>query len=101
MIRYCIGCGELINPKRIEILPNTKTCVSCSTTGAKRGVPVLHGNVEKDDTWVDMVFFEADEFEKFSEQDKKQKNIVSTSTKAEYQDYEEEDIETKINDLEE
>ena len=101
MIRHCIGCGELIHPKRIEIIPNTKTCVSCSTTGAKRGVPVLHGNVEKDDTWVDMVFFEADDFEKFKEQDTKLKNIVSTSTKAEYQDYEEEDTEIEINDLKE
>ena len=101
MIRHCIGCGELIHPKRIEIIPNTKTCVSCSTTGAKRGVPVLHGNVEKDDTWVDMVFFEADDFEKFKEQDKKLQNIVSTSTKAEYQDYEEEDTEIEINDLKE
>jgi len=101
MIRHCIDCGELIHPKRIEIIPNTKTCVSCSTTGAKRGVPVLHGNVEKDDTWVDMVFFEADEFEKFKEQDTKLKNIVSTSTKAEYQDYEEEDTETEIKDLKE
>ena len=101
MIRHCIGCGELIHPKRIEIIPNTKTCVSCSTTGAKRGVPVLHGNVEKDDTWVDMVFFEADDFEKFKEQDTKLKNIVSTSTKAEYQDYEEEDTETEIKDLKE
>jgi len=101
MIRHCIACGELIHPKRIEIIPNTKTCVSCSTTGAKRGVPVLHGDVGKDDTWVDMVFFEADEFEKFKEQDTKLKNIVSTSTKAEYQDYEEEDTEIEINDLKE
>ena len=101
MIRHCIACGELIHPKRIEIIPNTKTCVSCSTTGAKRGVPVLHGNVEKDDTWVDMVFFEADDFEKFKEQDQKLQNIVATSTKAEYQDYEEEDTEIEINDLKE
>ena len=48
-----------------------------------------------------MVFFEADEFEKFKEQDTKLKNIVSTSTKAEYQDYEEEDTETEIKDLKE
>jgi len=101
MIRHCIACGELIHPKRIEIIPNTKTCVSCSTTGVKRGVPVLHGNVEKDDTWVDMVFFEADDFEKFKEQDQKLQNIVATSTKAEYQDYEEEDTEIEINDLKE
>lgn len=30
--RICIGCGELINPKRIEILPHTRKCTSCSDT---------------------------------------------------------------------
>ena len=65
MVKYCVGCNEQIHPKRVEILPNTKTCVDCSTTGAKRGIPVLHGNVDKDDTWVDMVFMEADEYENY------------------------------------
>jgi hypothetical protein len=66
MERYCISCGVLIHPKRIEILPNTKTCVNCSTTGTKRGIPVMHGDVEKDDTWVDMVFMEPEEFEVYN-----------------------------------
>ena len=87
MIKYCIGCNEQIHPKRVEILPNTKTCVACSTTGAKRGIPVLHGNVEKDDTWVDMVFMEADEYENYMEQEGKLKRIVASAPKAEYQDY--------------
>lgn len=88
MIKYCIGCGEQIHPKRVEILPNTKTCVACSTTGAKRGIPVLHGNIEKDDTWVDMVFLEADEYDNYMEQEGKLKRIVASAPKAEYQDYE-------------
>ena len=87
MIKYCVGCNEQIHPKRVEILPNTKTCVACSTTGAKRGIPVLHGNVEKDDTWVDMVFMEADEYENYMEQEGKLKRIVASAPKAEYQDY--------------
>jgi hypothetical protein len=87
MAKYCIGCSEQIHPKRVEILPNTKTCVACSTTGAKRGIPVLHGNVDKDDTWVDMVFMEADEYENYMEQEGKLKRIVASSPKAEYQDY--------------
>jgi len=85
--KYCIGCGEQIHPKRVEILPNTKTCVACSTTGAKRGIPVLHGNVDKDDTWVDMVFMEADEYENYMEQEGKLKRIVASAPKAEYQDF--------------
>jgi hypothetical protein len=28
----CIKCTEEIHPKRLEILPDTKTCVSCSDT---------------------------------------------------------------------
>ena len=87
MVKYCVGCNEQIHPKRVEILPNTKTCVACSTTGAKRGIPVLHGNVDKDDTWVDMVFMEADEYENYMEQEGKLKRIVASSPKAEYQDY--------------
>jgi hypothetical protein len=90
MAKYCIGCSEQIHPKRVEILPNTKTCVACSTTGAKRGIPVLHGNVDKDDTWVDMVFMEADEWENYMEQEGKLKRIVASAPKAEYQDYDNE-----------
>lgn len=90
MAKYCIGCNEQIHPKRVEILPNTKTCVACSTTGAKRGIPVLHGNVDKDDTWVDMVFMEADEWENYMEQEGKLKRIVASAPKAEYQDYDNE-----------
>ena len=28
----CIKCTEEIHPKRLEILPDTKTCVKCSST---------------------------------------------------------------------
>ena len=27
----CELCGDLIHPDRIELLPNTRTCVRCST----------------------------------------------------------------------
>ena len=40
----CTKCGKEIPPKRIEILPNTKTCVNCSTTGAYVGRPVQLGH---------------------------------------------------------
>lgn len=35
MKKLCIICGELIHPKRLEIMPNTKTCVSCSSETKK------------------------------------------------------------------
>ena len=99
MAKYCIECGEQIHPKRVEILPNTKTCVGCSTTGAKRGIPVLHGNVDKDDTWVDMVFMEADEYESYMEQEGKLKRMTLKSPKAEYQDYDSDDISISDRDI--
>ena len=64
--RICIKCREIINPLRIKALPTAKTCVECSTTGAKRGVPMMFG--EKDHTWTDMVIMESDEYEKYEKQ---------------------------------
>jgi hypothetical protein len=61
--RICIKCKEVIHPLRVKALPNTKTCVDCSTTGAKRGVPMMFG--EKDHTWTDMVIMEPEEFDQF------------------------------------
>ena len=48
----CIKCQEEIPPKRLEILPGTKTCVKCSTVGAYSGRPILHGKGE--DTYVEI-----------------------------------------------
>ncbi len=48
----CLGCGEPIHPKRLEILPNTKHCVSCSDVGRKRGVTVQRG--EGDHSYTDV-----------------------------------------------
>jgi hypothetical protein len=94
--KYCIGCGEQIHPKRVEILPNTKTCVGCSTTGAKRGIPVMHGNVEKDDTWVDMVFMEADEYEAYERAMGRLKHVNNNKT-PEFQDYDSDEDSTTNN----
>lgn len=102
MAKYCIGCGEQIHPKRVEILPNTKTCVDCSTTGAKRGIPVLHGNVEKDDTWVDMVFLEQDEFEQYEQAMGRMKKMTQNGSKAEAQNYDkDDDLNVDVNSFEE
>jgi hypothetical protein len=59
----CIYCKQEINPLRIKALPNTKTCVDCSTTGAKKGVTSIFG--EKDHTWNDIVFLEDIQYEKY------------------------------------
>jgi len=61
--RKCIGCFEIINPLRIKALPHTKTCVNCSTTGAKKVISAQFG--DKDDTWNDVVVIEADDFDQY------------------------------------
>jgi len=66
--RKCIKCREAINPLRLKALPTAKTCVECSTTGAKRGVPMMYG--EKDHTWTDMVIMEPEEYDRFEKLNK-------------------------------
>ena len=48
----CTKCGKEVPPKRVEILPNTKTCVNCSTTGAYVGRPIQLGKGE--DTYIEL-----------------------------------------------
>jgi len=62
MVKYCINCGEQIHPKRIEIIPSTKTCVVCSNTKTKKSLTLQLG--EGEDTYNDIIFIDADEFEK-------------------------------------
>jgi len=78
--RKCLKCREVINPLRLKALPTAKTCVECSTTGAKRGVPMMYG--EKDHTWTDMVIMEEEEFDRF-EKMSKQKVSFDTLDKTE------------------
>lgn len=62
----CIHCKQEINPLRLKALPTAKTCVECSTTGAKKGVVATFG--EKDHTWNDIVFLEDNQYEKYTTQ---------------------------------
>ena len=78
--KKCVKCRETINPLRLKALPTAKTCVECSTTGAKRGVPMMYG--EKDHTWTDMVIMEPEEFDRF-EKLNKQKSSFDTLDKTE------------------
>jgi RNA polymerase subunit RPABC4/transcription elongation factor Spt4 len=69
--RICIKCKQEINPLRVKALPNTKTCVDCSTVGAKKGMSMVYG--EKDHTWNDMVIIDASEADRM-ERTKQNKN---------------------------
>ena len=70
-IMDCRICGEEIHPKRLEILPGTKTCVSCSTTSPKRGAIVVGG--EGDHTWNDLMVMDEDQYNQYEESKKEKK----------------------------
>ena len=89
--RNCVYCKKEIKPLRIKALPTAKTCVDCSTTGAKRGVPMMFG--EKDHTWTDMIIMEPEEFDKF-EKLNNQKPTFETLDKIELND--DSDDDTKL-----
>lgn len=68
-MKQCIACGEEIHPKRVEILPDTLTCVKCSSTGRKAGMSVVLG--EGDHTYNEIVILEPEEFKKVKELEQK------------------------------
>ena len=85
MIVECLGCGEEIHPKRLEILPNTKHCVACSDVGRKRGVTVQRG--EGDHSYTDVVIMEEKQFIDYMLKDKPKKG----ASKAEYQNFDDDE----------
>jgi len=85
--RTCIKCDQQINPLRLKALPGTKTCVGCSTVGAKRGVSMMYG--EKDHTWNDMVILEADDADRI---ESTMLPKTDTSNKSEMLSFDEDDL---------
>jgi len=65
MIKYCKGCGEQINNKRVEILHKTQTCVNCSGSEKKGDINVMRG--EGDHTYVETIILETDEYRRLKE----------------------------------
>jgi DNA-directed RNA polymerase subunit M/transcription elongation factor TFIIS len=64
-MKKCISCGNEIHPKRLEILPSTTRCVSCSNTKQKAGITVTKG--EGDHTYNETIIMEHDEYVKYKE----------------------------------
>ena len=54
-IMKCVKCEEEIPSKRLEILPNTKTCVKCSTTGVYSARIVQLGDGDHTCTEIDIM----------------------------------------------
>ena len=68
-MRKCNTCGDEIHPKRLEILPDTHQCVSCSTTGKKAGVTITVG--EGDHTYNEIVIMDREDYIKYQETERK------------------------------
>jgi hypothetical protein len=60
MAKFC-KCGNEIPLQRLKILPNTTTCVKCSTTQQKRSITVQLG--EGDHTYNELVIMDAEEYQ--------------------------------------
>ena len=71
-MKMCIKCGDEIHPKRVEILPNIKTCVKCSDAKMKGAVTIMKG--EGDHTWIETIHLEHDDFVRYMEAEKKIKH---------------------------
>lgn len=104
MNKFCKGCGEKINPKRLEVLPKTEFCVECSQTSKKQALTMEFG--EGDHTYTDIVIiegdikdveeFEVDDLPELLDLDQKEINIYKQNDfektdNIEYPDIEEED----------
>ena len=89
----CIHCEQEINPLRLKALPGAKTCVNCSTTGAKKSIIVTLG--EKDHTCNEIIFLEDDQYEKYISS----KNTIKFDESDPFTEPQEE--ETTINDEDE
>jgi hypothetical protein len=95
MVKYCVGCGEQIHPKRIEILPHTKTCVKCSETGRKKGISVQIG--EGDHSYTDVVIMEDNDYRNYMSSEDKMRKKSTGKSKSEFIHFDSEN--TKFNNI--
>lgn len=70
----CRKCGDVIPPKRIEILKGCTTCVKCSDTQKQSAVTVVKG--EGEDTWNETVIMSPDQYKQYIEQEEKLKKLL-------------------------
>ena len=76
----CVVCGEEIHPKRLEILPGTRTCVKHSTTEKYKCMTVQYG--EGDHTYDDIVILKEEDAWQLEQSEKTlRKNIEKENEK--------------------
>jgi hypothetical protein len=75
MSRHCKVCDVVIDPRRIAILPETKTCTQHSTAEKKVAMVVQMG--EGDHTWTETYAVDREVYDKIQEAEK---NFRKTTT---------------------
>ena len=75
MNRHCKVCDVVIDPRRIAILPETKTCTQHSTAEKKVAMVVQMG--EGDHTWTETYAVDREVYDKIQEAEK---NFRKTTT---------------------
>ena len=87
----CSNCGAMMPELRL-LKYGYSYCIKCSEAGLgagrKQGVPILMG--EGDHTWVETVIMDAEQYERYVNQEKAEKEL-DKSNKAERLDFDKED----------
>jgi hypothetical protein len=78
MSRNCIKCKIEIPEKRLLALPDTTTCVNCSTTSAYRAVTITCG--EGEDTWQETKIMSESEYSIYMRTERKVNEINGIPT---------------------
>lgn len=89
MARFCKTCGVEINPKRIEILPDTQTCTQHSTVEKKAAITVQMG--EGDHTWTETFVVDREVSRKIEEEENRFRRQVIEASKPEFISEDEDD----------
>lgn len=93
-MRKCIHCEEEIHPLRVKVLPNTTTCVGCSTEGPKRGRILTLGS--GDHTYTEIEVLDEDQYREAVRLEFGDRMIVED---LELQDYDTDEVQDDINAL--
>lgn len=80
----CIKCKTEIPEKRLLALPNTKTCVNCSTTSTYRAVTITCG--EGEDTWQETKILSESEYNAYMRIERKTNEINGIPTISDFDD---------------
>jgi hypothetical protein len=96
MNRHCKVCDVVIDPRRIAILPETKTCTQHSTAEKKVAMVVQMG--EGDHTWTETYAVEREVYDKIQEAEKNFRKTTSPKSKPKTKLTEEEEEELSVLD---